>query len=887
MSFFYEKKKGSGGSSKRAPDRIPVHIMHERECSLCYLDKKEKDLKTPKFEPSGPLEADVYILGAHPSASEDENGKHFSGETSELLRNYVPSRYKRKVRYNFTSRCHPLSDKDNDRIVQLECCRPSIIQDIEKTKPKVIIGAGNPVLRWAIGKGGQMDSWRGRKIPVKIGNHKCWYVPVYDPTFVYLEGKVNKKSRQRQASKYDPFFKRDIAMACDGVDAGIFDEVPWVEEKDADADCEWIKGHSELDYRKLERFLKKAAEEEICALDLETTELRPYSGGRIISCAVTVEGKTLAFPVQHKRGWRSWNRKFEDKVIELLEWFILNSGAKIWHNMGFDMEWIQEYYGHHVFKDQRYEDTMILAYLLDSRKGMLNLDTLTRVFLGVWLKDQSKVDRANLESEPYEKLLRYNALDTKFTFELFFILEDLLDKEKTLRPNYEEMLDAAVNLILCQDRGIIPNKERMDQFEHQFKTEIKEIEEWMQSLVFIKKFKRKKGTPFQASSPHDVKYLLDDMLNLEHGRKYKGNSKKEWSYTTDEGCLNAIKKEKDPDLSQFADKMLKHRSASKMLSTYIEGMHAVTHDDGLLHTSYSQIFTSTGRLNSSDPNSQNFPKRKMKIIREIIGAPHGFHIVSADYGQIEARVFAMASKDKAFMEALWTGYDVHQAWALKIIENYNEMFDLIADKYELRRDEFNSFSDYEKKVIKALRGDTKNGWVFPQFFGSSPFSCAANMQIPPEIAEKLANEFWGTFTGVKRWQEKTVQFYEKHGYVETLTGKRRWGPLSYNEIINTPIQGTASTIVINAMNVLSQTALEDPSRWYLQPNLNIHDDITLYLPDETIEDDIDFIAKTMTTSRFDFINVPLVAEVEIGPDWGNQYVYGEYSSDSGWAEDAA
>lgn len=1184
MSFFYEKKKG-GSKSKKAVQTIPVHLMHERECGLCYLDKREKELDTPKFEPSGPKDADVYILGAHPSEKEDQNGKHFSGDTSTLLRNYVPARYKRKVRYNFTSRCHPLSSNDKELLTQIECCRPSVIRDIEATKPKIIVGVGNPVLKWALGKGGMMDAWRGRTIPIKIGSHLCWYMPVYDPTFVYLEGKKNKRG-ERQDSKYDSFFLRDLRTACDGVDNGDFDTVPWIEESDIDSDCAWIKGHSEMDFRKLERFLKKAQEKEYVGLDLETTAFRPYSNGRILSCSVTTEDGTLAFPLQHKKGWRSWDRKYEQKALDLFGEFIVNSKAKIWHNMGFDMEWLHHFYGIDVFKNQRYEDTLIMAYLIDSRKGMLSLDTLARVRLGVWLKDQSNVDRANLESEPYEKLLRYNALDTKIMFELFFLLKKDLEDAKTLEPNYEEMLRSAAMLVLCQARGIVPNGERMDKFHDEFTTTINAIEEYLNNLVVIKKFKRAKKHPFQPSSSHDVKYLLDEMLDLPQGRQYKDKSKKTWSYTTDEGCLSAIKREVGGEAGEIAEKLLQHRSASKMLSTYIEGIHAVTHSDGLLHTNYSQTFTSTGRLNSSDPNcfppgveyltekgwvdcseldretkvaqvdltsdnlsmdfampinyiehdfdgdlyhlksgkvdipctadhrfhikstaeapfrtvtaesyptygtwqpcagefvggdvdllddqvrlgvafnadaywpdekhvvwefskqrkidrcrqlltnlgiphnenkgkttttfyvaarhvpgwlkswrrfswdllklnrrcldvlieelyhwdgcvdglqyssqyrgdadiiqalqvlssrrtqmreglstaennhyyldscdrngihmthtlekdrvahkgkvycltmpndtlvvrhngkvlitgqSQNFPKRKMKIIREIIGAPHGYHIVSADYGQIEARVFAMASKDKAFMDALWTGYDVHQAWALKIINAYNDMFDIIAAKYELRRDDFDSFSAYEKKVVKSLRGDTKNGWVFPQFFGSSPYSCAANMQIPPEIAEKLAKEFWETFTGVKRWQEKTVKFYEKNGYVETLTGKRRYGPLSYNEIINTPIQGTAATIVLNAMNELSELSRKDENLIHLQPNLNIHDDITLYLPDKTIEKDIEIIAKTMVTPRFDFINVPLVAEVEIGPDWGNQYVYGEYSSNEGWA----
>ena len=82
---------------------------------------------------------------------------------------------------------------------------------------------------------------------------------------------------------------------------------------------------------------------------------------------------------------------------------------------------------------------------------------------------------------------------------------------------------------------------------------------------------------------------------------------------------------------------------------------------------------------------------------------------------------------------------------------------------------------------------------------------------------------------------------------------------------------------------LSEKA-EDPQYWYLQPCLNIHDDITLYLPDASIDADIEIIADIMCTPRFDFINVPLLAEIEAGIDWGNQEAIGEYSSDGGWMD---
>jgi DNA polymerase I-like protein with 3'-5' exonuclease and polymerase domains len=108
--------------------------------------------------------------------------------------------------------------------------------------------------------------------------------------------------------------------------------------------------------------------------------------------------------------------------------------------------------------------------------------------------------------------------------------------------------------------------------------------------------------------------------------------------------------------------------------------------------------------------------------------------------------------------------------------------------------------------------------------------------------------------------------YWKHGWVETLEGQRRHEPMNRNEIINHPIQGTAGRMVIDAQTRLSRIAYEQDYQT-VQPIMNIHDDLSFYLLAKKAEADIEFIAREMILTPFDFGGVPLSVEVSAGDNW--------------------
>lgn len=228
-----------------------------------------------------------------------------------------------------------------------------------------------------------------------------------------------------------------------------------------------------------------------------------------------------------------------------------------------------------------------------------------------------------------------------------------------------------------------------------------------------------------------------------------------------------------------------------------------------------------------------------------------YWLVSVDYGQIEARVLAMYSLDRNLVDSLWKNYDIHGDWADRWSSHYPEVL-------------------VRHGTRQKLREIVKNKWVFPLFYGSGVDNACYHMDCPRTVVEPLYHEFWDMFPGVKQWHEQINKLYDTLGYVECLTGRRRRHPLNHNQKINSGVQGTASDIVVDAQNRLSELAF-DTEDWCFQPRLNIHDDLGFYISDSRLEECINIIVAYCLDSAYEFTKcVPLSVEVKIGKDWYQQ-----------------
>lgn len=849
-SFFTRMERSTPAAPKKpASGVVSLELLHKQECRACPLDKIAA--AHPKMAPTGASSPTVYVLGEAPGAEEDELGAQFIGKSGKLLRGVFTIEQLANTRFNNCIRTRPPNNRTPNEI-EIECCRPSIVRDIEVSKPKAIFGFGNVPLNWVTGFS-NIVGWRGRVMPVKIGTHVCWFFPMLHPAYV-LRAEHAQDSDDSLGPAWREVFERDIKQAWKKLET-LGD--PFVESDDPAVLDEGVtvfegKPH-EVDtvVRLLDSW------QGIGTTDIETNALRPYSGTKILCAAISNFERTLAFPLDDTRA--QWGSEGRRRVWEAYHRWLVRKDEKAAHNAKFEFEHLSFRLGPAVLWSAKWHDTMVQAYVLDDRAAAQSLAAVTFINFGLRLKDASgvviddRVDgltKANLELEPLRKVLLYCARDAKYTHADLLVQTERINS-LGLSKVYEMQLERLPALVAAQIDGMPVSQATVISMKEDYTARSRKLEEDIQNRPEIEDFRRNFGT-FNPTSPDSLVLMFRDVLKRKEGAGRDGK------YSTDE---KALSKMTDVPLAQM---IVDLRRLEKVISTYITPLDirnkksTVVHPDGLLHTIFNSTFTTTGRLSSEDPNMQNFPKRKNAEVRRMIQPPPGHSIVAADYGQIEARVIGMASKCHVLCKALWTGYDIHMAWAEKIA----------------------SVDPGALKVwgsMKNLRSEVKNKFVFPAFYGSEWQPIARNLKLRDRDAQMLFGEFWEEFVDVRTWQRSVLDYYTEHGEVVCLTGRPRRGPLNDNMKINSPIQGTASDIVVDAMTRLSRKAYEtdEPS---IRPRLNIHDDLTFIVPDEKLESSVETIVREMVAVKFDFVNVPIAIEVSVGKNWYEMHEIGKFES---------
>lgn len=116
-----------------------------------------------------------------------------------------------------------------------------------------------------------------------------------------------------------------------------------------------------------------------------------------------------------------------------------------------------------------------------------------------------------------------------------------------------------------------------------------------------------------------------------------------------------------------ADLIIQHRSLSKLQSTYVELLlKIVDKKTHRVHTTYNQLGAATGRMSSNDPNLQNIPTGigyASDIKSCFIPSDTDHILIVADYSQIEIRVLAWLSEDRALLSAFQNAEDIHMRTA--------------------------------------------------------------------------------------------------------------------------------------------------------------------------------------------------------------------------------
>jgi len=565
--------------------------------------------------------------------------------------------------------------------------------------------------------------------------------------------------------------------------------------------------------------------------DTETTGL-DTKAARLVGMSFSMDPHTGYYvpvpqdPAESARILDEFRSVLESEAIE-----------KTGHNLKFDLSALK-WQGVEV--KGRLFDTMVAHSLIEPemRHGM---DYLSEVYLGytpvpiTQLIGGAKSERINMADVPLEKIAEYAAEDADVTLQLRGVLEPLLKQKGQERVFYEIEAPLIPVLVDMEYQGIRVDAGALAEFGAQLAQEIQSLEQSINRLA---------GTPFNLNSPKQLGQVLFDILKIGPAPKKTRTGQ----YATDEQTLASLA----PD-HEIIQKLLEYRAASKLKSTYADALPTtIWPRTNRVHTTFNQVVTSTGRLNSQDPNLQNIPIRTeqgQEIRKAFVPRDSKHRLLSADYSQIELRVIAALSREPGLLEAFRTGADVHTTTAAKV-------YGLPPEKVtpEMRR---------KAKMVN-----------YGIAYGISAFGLAQRLRIPRKEAAEIINQYFLQFPGIRRFMEDLLVFARSHGYVETVTGRRRYlrdinsanntvrGAAERNAI-NAPIQGTAADMIKLAMVQIHA----DLARRKLKTRmlLQVHDELVfdLYLPEETE-------VRTMVEHRMQTalaLEVPLVVDIGVGRNW--------------------
>jgi DNA polymerase-1 len=587
-----------------------------------------------------------------------------------------------------------------------------------------------------------------------------------------------------------------------------------------------------LDLEELKSILEQAKKQKLLALDFETDSLDAWNS-RPLGISLAVKPKEAYYvPVAPAAGDSAFNDP--EKVRALFAALLADSEMTIAaHNAKYDYK-VSRGWGIPRWQCKIW-DTMVAAWLADPERNNYSLDSLVSyTFDCSPIRYNDIVPKGStFASVPLETATRYSGEDADFCLRLKHYLEPMLKKTDSL--SLFETMEMPLLPILAEmeGEGIKIEGSALVSYGKELAAELDKIQSETWKMV---------GHEFNLASTKQLQEVLFVERKLTPGKKTKTG------FSTDAAALEDLARE-DP----VPALILRHRTLSKLKSTYVDTLADMTDSEGRLHTNFVQTGTATGRLSSREPNLQNIPIRteEGRRIREAFIAKPGHVLISADYSQIELVVLAHLSEDKNLISAFTEDRDVHARTAALIFG---------IDESEVKSD--------QRRMAKTIN--------FGVMYGMSAFRLANELNISRADATNFITAYFNTYSGVRQFIENLIKKTEQCGYVTTLSGHRRYIPTinSRNKTeksaaervtVNTPIQGSAADIVKTAMLNLDRrlSAMKTGARLLLQ----VHDELILECPKEEA-DEITALVKAEMEQAVK-LKIPLRVSVETGQRWGD------------------
>lgn len=511
---------------------------------------------------------------------------------------------------------------------------------------------------------------------------------------------------------------------------------------------------------------------------------------------------------------------------------------KIGQNMKYDLKVLANY---GITIKGKCFDTMIAHYLINPDMRH-NMDILSETYLQYLPKSIESLigkkgkNQKSMRDVALEDIKEYASEDADITLQLKEHFEPILKKVGTIAL-FDNIEMPLVQVLADMEReGVKLDVNFLKDMSKDMQVEIKNLEQKIYETA---------GETFNLASPKQLGDILFEKLKIG-GNKQKKT--KTGQYATGEEVLSYLVNE-----HQIIKDILEWRQMVKLQSTYIDALPTqVDAKTQRVHTDYMQTVAATGRLSSNNPNLQNIPirtERGRQIRKAFIAKNEEYTLLSADYSQIELRIIAALSGEENMIKAFQNKEDIHRSTAAKV-------FNVTLDE-----------------VTKEQRSHAKTV-NFGIIYGVSAFGLSNQTNLSRSESAALIEAYYKTYPTLKLYIQKQIEFARHHGYVETVSGRRRYlkdinsanavvrGGAERNAV-NAPIQGSAADIIKMAMIQIHHKLTSE--NWKSKMLLQVHDELVFDVHLSELEA-IQPMIKYEMENAFQLV-VPLDVEMGTGPNW--------------------
>lgn len=604
----------------------------------------------------------------------------------------------------------------------------------------------------------------------------------------------------------------------------------------------------------LDKLIKKLDDiDSIVALDTETNSLNPIEAELVgIGFCLGEEKEALYYiPIAHQSKEENLKQlSIEDVFSRIRHWIENPAKEKALQNCKFDR---QIFYNHGLDLKGVTFDTLLADYLLNNqdKHGLSEISFREFGFRPPSFKETVGKSK-DFSFVDIKEASIYCGYDVFLTFKLVKIFKEGFASEKEKLQNLFKEIELPLEPVLSQMEmnGILIDVPYLNELSRELKSTLNNIEGKVFELA---------KEDFNLSSPKQLGEILFEKLNLD--KKKSRKTKTGWS-------TDAVVLERLVDEHEIIPYLIKHRTLSKLLSTYIDALpNLISEKTGRVHTNFNQAATATGRLSSSSPNLQNIPVRTefSRRIRKAFLPKKDWKLLSADYSQIELRILAHLANEKILIDAFHKNDDIHSLTARLIFE----------------KEEINS---EERRVGKTIN--------FGVIYGMGIKKFARSTGVSTQDAKEFLIKYKERYSKIFKYLELQERLALSKGYVETIFGRKREFKFDKNGLgrlkgkdpyeidlqsarragmeaqslraaANAPIQGSSADIIKVAMVQLNKKLIEMniQSKMLLQ----VHDELLFEVEPDSLSVTTKLIKDTMENCVK--LKVPLLVDIGIGINW--------------------